>query len=57
MAISHVVPPVPKDLPPAEMLAFRLWRRGYSVRMAATAAGIPPRRLFIILETAESEVA
>ena len=43
---SHIVPPVPKGLPPAQLLAFKLWRRGLSVRSAAAAAGVAPGLLF-----------
>lgn len=52
------VPPIPKDATPAEMHAYRLWRRGHGLHEAARMAGFSHIRLSFLLsqqtETVES---
>lgn len=46
---ERIVPPIPRDASPQDMAAYRFWRRGHSLREAASMAGISHLRLHFLL--------
>lgn len=54
---SHIVPPVPENVTEAEMMAYRLWRSGIPLFVAAEEANIQALRLMQILNPKKQEAA